>query len=330
MKSVFIILVLYLALFWYGSNIEIPNVIRENNENENSLTFNDNHLSIFNNKDQKTVDIKCSKATIKANNHYYFKDIRLHFYHTNKTVKTNQFISDQLNENLYLNAINGTYNKKKKTFVFENDVEITLGHSTYFKSSKVILIDDKKIMFPSEIFLQKDGNLFVGEKAEFDLITNDAIIKENIQCFFKVQNQSIDQKSTQPLLTELKSSGPLIFNGKTKEIFIYNKTIIENKELLIECKSAKLILDENNTLEKIESIGLVQIKIKKNNIVATAPKAFINLKLNIFTLNESSNRKPYIIINNSKQTAKYIIYDNNNGTLTAGPTVESIKLNNTK
>lgn len=332
MKSIFIILILYIALYWYGSNIKIPTVTRDNKELENSLIFNENHLSIFNDTGDKTADIKCKKVVIKSDTQQNFEDVHIHMFKTkqNKKISTKSKFSDEINDDLYLDARKGTYDKAKDSFILEENVQITIGDSTYFKSNKVTIINENQIEFPSLIYLQRDGNIYTGELATYNTDKSNATIEKDIHCFFKMMKKSLNKQKKTPLLTELKSAGPLVFNGLKKEIMIQSKTIIENKEMIIKCNQAKLFLDEQNSLERIESVGLVQIEIKNKNITATAPKAYINLKTNIFTLKSTKNKKPFIIINEYKQTASYIIFDNNTEILKAGPIVESIKIKKSK
>ncbi len=333
MKSLIVIFIIYLLLFFYGQNLPIP--FQAGEESKEAITFKNNSISIFRNNGEKLAQLNCEvlttdyksyqadMATFKIFAYSKKKNETSH----NSSSKNSSFESPE--KDFYVDAAKAIFINPNEVISFQNNVKITYDTNTYLETEDCFWYPKTEILhFPKLVSIQSGDNFIKGENALIDTLAQTAIIQSNIVAFFMNANPS-ETSSTlikNEKLTKLTSAGPLLFNKSFKSITIPSATTIMNSDLTLTADSIEFIFNDENKIQHLKAEGNVKVNLLQKNVKAWSPKATIDFDDKNFYFIEKDKTQPYIEINGFRQTASYITYNEETELLKAGPEVFSVKI----
>lgn len=334
MKSIFIILVIYICIYFYGQSMPDPFVANKNENAQDSLIFKNNSLPIFRNDGQKLAHFK-SQEFSAGNDFYHAKNINIHIYSINDK-KEKKSIEENINqkiklppEDVYLDADIAEFASSLEPISFKGNVKMTFGKSTYLETQECQWSKKTEtISFPNTFSMQTGNNLIKGEIGTFNTLDKDIRLEKNIVSFFEFADYKIEEQSSteKDKLSKLTSIGPLIYHNSYRSIKLPNFTTIKNKDIILSADKIEFYLNDENKIHLLKAEGNVKIKFTKKDIFAWGPKAVINIADRLYHFTESQNLPPFIEMNGFRQSAAYIYYSEATEILRAGPDVKSVKI----
>lgn len=331
MKSVFVILIIYLGIFLYGNSL--PNPFAGEKEEDDKLVFKNNSLPIYRNDGRKLAQIDCQELITNYRS-FTANNLRMHIYAIPE--KEDKSIEEKsLNqkfkspgEDIYLDADLAEFINTNEPISFKKNVKMTYGKTTYLETEICQWTQKSEtIFFPEALTLQSGNNLIKGETATFETKNKNVQIEKNIVSFFELAEHKSNKYSTKnENLTKLTSVGPLIYNNSHRSIKMPNSTTIKNLEFTLSADKIEFYLNDDNKIYLLKAEGNVKIILIEKNVVAWSPTVTVDFEDKNYHFMGKNSQFPFIEMNGYRQTAEYITYNDETEILKAGPEVKSVKI----
>lgn len=331
MRSVLIIIFIYIGLFFYGENIAVKAPERE--EVNEKVILKNNRLPLYRGNGSKVSDFSCEILETDYTEFIATK-IKAHIYPKQESeTKSKDFIETQNiklpPEDILLDADKAYFSRTKTPIALEGNIKMTFGQ-TVFLAANICKWDRESdlLHFPDQFSIQKGNHFISGKNVTFNSKDKDIKIEKDIVAFFEMtENKETNQNNSKNgILSKLTSKGPLLYKNSFKSIKLPNKSEIKNQKYTLQANAIEIILDENNKIEILNAEGDVKIHLLEKNIFASSPKATLDFKERNFNFMSTTEITPYIDTNGFRQSASYITYNENTGIMKAGPEVKSVKI----
>lgn len=332
MKSLIIIFIIYVSIYFYGQSL--PNPFVSDQIENNTLVFKNNSLPLFRKDGRKLAHFKCQEL-ITDYQAFQTNKINIHLYAFTENLEKKNVVTSAYQkfksppEDIFLDADKSEFKNTFEIIYFKNNVRMTFGKSTYLETEECQWIQkEETIYFPLSLTLQSGNNLIKGEKATFDTRVKNVIIEKNIVSFFELADYKTIKVATkdQEKLTKLTSIGPLLYNNNFQSVKLPHATSIKNTDFTLSADQIEFYLNDENKIYLLKAEGNVKIKLIQKNVNAWCPKATIDFEDKKYHFMEKDNLTPFIEMNGYRQTASYITYNEITEILKAGPEVKSVKI----
>ena len=331
MKSLFIIMVVYIGLYIYGQNLTNP--FEAEKKESNAIIFKNNSLPVFRNDGKKLAHFY-SKELITNYKNYQANQVNFHIYGSVKDVKSKNQENDSMkrinspSEDVFIDADTAEFINLQNPVYLKNNVKMTYGNNTYLETEECQWTKKSDIIyFPKTLTVQSGSNLIKGEKGTFNTYEKNVTIEKDIVAFFEFfeHNFKKDSKS-KPRLTKLTSEGPLVYNSNFQSIKLPHFSTIKNLDFTLVADQIELYLNDENKIQMLLAEGNVKINLIDKNVKAWCPKASIDFTDKTYNFMSIENQMPYIEMGGYRQTSNYITYNETTEILKAGPEVRSVKI----